>query len=108
MFGEKGIGQFVKQAKNMEEHIKKVKNEVLKLEVVGQSGAGMVTITLNGNQEVSKVLIDEDTFKEEKVVLEELVAFAFNDALKQLNDQKKEKFSSMGQLLNIGDVKMPF
>ncbi|MBE8215315.1 MAG: YbaB/EbfC family nucleoid-associated protein [Endozoicomonadaceae bacterium] len=108
MFGEKGIGQFVKHAKSMEEKMKKMNEEVLKLTVTGQSGAGLVSVTMNGNQAVQKIQIDDEAFQEDKIVLEELIAFAFNDALKRLAEQKKDKLSSVSDLLNIDRFKMPF
>lgn len=78
------------------------------MEVTGESGAGMVKVTMNGSHEVRRVEIDDSVF-EDKEIAEDLIAAAFNDATRRVEVQSKEKLSQVtgGMQLPPG-FKMPF
>jgi DNA-binding YbaB/EbfC family protein len=72
----KGLGDFMKQAQVMQERMQQVQEEIANLEVVGESGAGLVKVVMNGRHEVKAVNIDSSLLDEDKEILEDLVAEA--------------------------------
>lgn len=109
MFGKGGLGNLMKQAQQMQERMQKMQEEVAKLEVTGESGAGLVKITVNGAHNCRRVEIDPALMEDDKEMLEDLVAAAFNDAVRRAEELQKEKMSSVtsGMQLPPG-FKMPF
>ena len=103
------MGNMMKQAQLMQERLQKAQDEIAKMEVVGESGAGMVKITVTGNHEVRRVSIDDSLFTDDKDILEDLLAAAFNDAQRRIEEQSKEKISAVtgGMQLPPG-MKLPF
>lgn len=103
------MGNMMKQAQLMQERLQKAQDEIAKMEVVGESGAGMVKITVTGNHEVRRVSIDDSLFTDDKDILEDLLAAAFNDAQRRIEEQSKEKLSAVtgGMQLPLG-MKLPF
>lgn len=94
MFGKGGIGNLMKQAQQMQEKMQQMQEEVAKLEVTGESGAGLVKVTINGAHNCRRVEIDPSLLVEEdKEMLEDLIAAAFNDAARRIDEtQKKNGF----------------
>lgn len=92
----------------MQERLQKAQAEIASMEVTGESGAGMVKVTMNGSHEVRRVEIDDSVF-EDKEIAEDLIAAAFNDATRRVEVQSKEKLSQVtgGMQLPPG-FKMPF
>jgi len=90
MFGKGGLGGLMKQAQQMQEKMQKMQEEIAQLEVTGESGAGLVKITI-------------------KEMLEDLIAAAFNDAVRRAEELQKEKMASVtaGMPLPPG-MKLPF
>ena len=92
MFGKGGLGNLMKQAQQMQEKMQKMQEEIAQLEVTGESGAGLV-----------KVLEDD------KEMLEDLVAAAFNDAARRIEETQKEKMASVSSGMQLPPgFKMPF
>ena len=89
------LGNLMRQAQKMQENLKKVQDEIALMEITGESGAGMVKITLNGRHEARKVQISPDALKEDKEFLEDLVAAAVNDAAHKLDQASKEKMAKV-------------
>ncbi len=102
-----GIGQLMKQAQQMQERMKEAQEELASMTVTGQSGGGMVSVTMNGQHQVRAVEIDESLVGDDKDMLEDLIVAAFNDAQKKVQDATQEKFSGMSAGLPAG-FKMPF
>lgn len=102
------MGNMMKQAQMMQERLQKAQAEIASMEVTGESGAGMVKVTMNGSHEVRRVQIDDSVF-EDKEIAEDLIAAAFNDATRRVEVQSKEKLSQVtgGMQLPPG-FKMPF
>ncbi len=104
----KGLGDLMKQAQAMQERMQQVQEEMAAMEVHGESGAGLVTITMNGRHEVRRVHIDGSLLSEDKEVLEDLVAAAANDAVRRVAAEQQEKMSGMAAGLGLPLDKLPF
>jgi len=109
MFNKAGMGDLMKKAQEMQENMKKAQAEIANTEVVGESGAGLVKITLLGNHNVRKVDIDQSLMEDDKEMLEDLIAAAMNDAVRRVEEVNKSKMSGLsgGMELPPG-FKMPF
>ncbi|MDX1626441.1 MAG: YbaB/EbfC family nucleoid-associated protein [Wenzhouxiangellaceae bacterium] len=88
------IAQLMQQAQKMQENLKKAQAELADLEVTGQAGAGMVSVTMNGRHEVRKVEIDPSA-GDDLEMLEDLVAAAVNDAVNRVQEASREKMSGL-------------
>ncbi|VAX77052.1 Nucleoid-associated protein YbaB [Serratia symbiotica] len=95
MFSKGGVGNLMKQAQQMQEKMHKIQEEVAKLEMTGESGAGLVKLTINGAYNCRRVEIDPSLMKDDKEILEDLVAAAFNDAARRIGERQKEKMASV-------------
>ena len=104
-----GMGNLMKQAQQMQEKMKKAQDEIAKLEVIGESGAGLVKVTMTGSHSVRRVEIDPTLFEDDKDMVEDLVSAAFNDAVRRVEEQNKEKMAAAtgGMQLPPG-MQMPF
>ena len=110
MFGGKGgLGNLMKQAQQMQDRMQKMQEEIAQLEVTGESGAGLVKVTINGAHTCRRVTIDESLMEDDKEMLEDLIAAAFNDAARRIEETQKEKMAQVtgGMQLPPG-FKMPF
>ncbi len=104
----KGLGDFMKQAQAMQERMQKVQEEIAAAEVEGESGAGLVKVTMNGRHEVRRVSIDPSLLGEDREVLEDLVAAACNDAVRRVAAEQQEKMAGMASSLGLPLDKLPF
>ena len=104
-----GMGNIMKQAQQMQERMQKTQEELAKLEVTGESGAGLVKVVMTCNHNVKRVDIDESLMEDDKDMIEDLVAAAINDAVRRVQETSKDKMSEVtgGMPLPPG-FKMPF
>ncbi|HEC19648.1 MAG TPA: YbaB/EbfC family nucleoid-associated protein [Gammaproteobacteria bacterium] len=104
-----GIGKLMKQAQEMQANMQKAQEELANMEVTGQSGGGMVTVVMTGRHDVKRVSIDDSLMGDDKEMLEDLLAAAVNDAVRQVETTSKEKMAGMTAGLNLpGGMKLPF
>jgi len=104
-----GLGNLMKQAQQMQENMKRVQEELANIEVEGQSGAGLVKVVLTCRHDVRRVTIDDSLLGEDKDMLEDLVAAAFNDAVRKAEATSQEKLgSAMGGMPMPPGMKLPF
>jgi len=104
-----GIGNLMKQAQQMQEKMQRMQEEVAKLEVLGESGGGMVKVTMTGKHEVRRIMIDESLMSDDKEMLEDLIAAAFNDAVRRVEVNQQEKMSGITAGMNLpAGMKLPF
>lgn len=104
-----GIGQLMKQAQQMQAEMQKAQEEMAALTVTGESGAGMVRITMTCRHEVKRVEIDDSIVGDDKEMLEDLIVAAFNDAIRRVEKTVQEKFSGMTAGLSLPPgIKLPF
>jgi DNA-binding YbaB/EbfC family protein len=104
-----GIGNMMRQAQQMQENLQRAQAELVTLEVVGESGGGMVKVQMNGKHEVRRISIDPSVAGDDRELLEDLVTAAVNDAVRKVDSQTQAKFASMmgGMQLPPG-FKLPF
>ncbi len=103
------LAGLMKQAQAMQDNMKRAQDEIALLEVEGQSGAGLVKVTMTGKHEVKRVAIDPSLLAEDKDMLEDLVAAAFNDGLRRAEELSTAKMGKLtaGMPLPPG-MKLPF
>ena len=94
----------------MQENMQKAQDELANIEVVGESGGGMVRLTMTCRHDVKNVNIDAELLgdPEDKEVVEDLVAAALNDAVRKVEKTTQEKMSGLTGGLDIPGFKMPF
>lgn len=104
-----GLAGLMKQAQQMQENMKRMQDELATIEVEGQSGAGMVKVTMTCRHDVKRVAIDDSLLKDDKDMLEDLIAAAMNDAVRRAEATTQEKMGGMtaGMGLPPG-MKLPF
>ena len=87
------IAQLMQQAQKMQENLQRAQEELASLEVTGNAGGGMVSVTLTGTKECRKVRIDPSVFEDAEMA-EDLIAAAFNDAVNKANAASHEKMGA--------------
>jgi DNA-binding YbaB/EbfC family protein len=103
------LAGLMKQAQQMQENMKKVQDELASTEVEGQSGAGLVKIVMTCKHDVKRVTIDDSLLKDDKDMLEDLVAAAMNDAVRRVETTVQEKMGAVTAGLPLPPgFKMPF
>lgn len=89
------LGQIMQQAQKVQENLKRAQEEIARMEITGESGAGMVKVTLDGRHQARKVEINPAALGEDKEFLEDLIAAAINDAAQKLDSATKERMASV-------------
>ena len=90
-----GIGQLMKQAQQMQANMKKAQEEMASITVTGESGGGMVRVTMNCQHRLQALEIDDTLIGDDKEMLEDLIVAAFNDAVSKVERTVQEKFAGM-------------
>ena len=104
-----GIGQLMKQAQQMQEKMQKAQEELQNIIVHGESGGGMVKISITCQNEIQKIDIDDSLFSEERDMFEDLLIAAFNDAIRKAEQKTQESMSGMTSGLSLPPgMKLPF
>jgi nucleoid-associated protein EbfC len=89
--------------------MQKMQEELANAEVTGQSGAGLVSVVMNGRHDVKRVSLDDSLMQEDKEILEDLIAAAVNDAVRKIEQNSKEKMAGMTEGMQLPPgFKMPF
>jgi len=104
-----GLGNLMRQAQKMQADMQRMQEELANMEVTGQSGGGMVTVIMNGRHDVKRVSIDPSLMQDDKEMLEDLIAAAVNDAVRQIEKTSQERMAGVTAGLNLpGGMKLPF
>ncbi|MCC9000666.1 MAG: YbaB/EbfC family nucleoid-associated protein [Candidatus Contendobacter sp.] len=108
-----GLGNIMKQAQKMQENLQKAQAEIALMEINGESGGGLVKVTITGRYEVRRIQIDDSLVSDDKDMLEDLVAAAINDAVHKVERTAQEKMGGLTAGLGLppgmlGDFKLPF
>jgi len=104
-----GLGNLMKQAQMMQENMKKMQDQLASVEVEGQSGGGMVQVTITCRYDVKRVKIDPSLLGDDKDMLEDLVAAAMNDAVRKVEATSQEKMGALTSGMGLpAGFKMPF
>jgi DNA-binding YbaB/EbfC family protein len=103
------LAGLMQQAQKMQENVKRLQDELASVEVEGQSGSGLVTVTMTCKFKTRRVAIDPSLLGEDRDMLEDLVAAAFNDAVRRAEEVSQERMAAVtaGMPLPPG-FKMPF
>ena len=109
MFNKGQLSGLMKQAQQMQDNLKRAQDELANIEVEGQSGAGLVKVVMTCKFGVKRVSIDPSLVAEDRDMLEDLVAAAFNDAVRKAEATSQEKMgaATAGMPLPPG-MKLPF
>lgn len=95
------LNNLMKEAQKMQEKMQKAQQELTDLSVTGESGGGLVKITMNGKHDAKTVKINPNLMDEEVEMIEDLVAAAINDAVRKIEKASKQKISQLTAGLNI-------
>jgi DNA-binding YbaB/EbfC family protein len=103
------INELMKQAQQMQGKMAEMQEQAANIEVTGESGAGMVTVTMTGRHDVRKVTLDPSLMQEDKEFREDLLAAAVNDAVRKVEAQSADALGKMTGGMNLpAGFKMPF
>ena len=103
------LAGLMKQAQQMQDNMKKMQEQLATVEVEGQAGAGMVKVIMTCRHDVKRITIDESLMKDDKEMLEDLVAAAVNDAVRRVESTVQEKMAGVTAGLPLPPgFKMPF
>ena len=89
------MSKLLKQAKDMQEQIEQAQSQLAELVIEADSGGGMVSVKVNGKQEIIELNIDTDAMSEDKEMLEDLIISALNKALSKSKSDSQEKMNSI-------------
>lgn len=104
-----GIGNLMKQAQKMQEQLQRAQEQLAEAEVMGESGAGLVKITMNGRHDVKRVQLDDSLMSEDKELLEDLLAAAVNDAVRKIEEKNQSEMGKLTAGLGMPPgMKLPF
>jgi hypothetical protein len=93
----------------MQADLQKAQEEIARLEVTGESGGGLVKVTMNGRHEVRRVEIDQALMSDDREMLEDLIAAAFNDAAQRVTQATQDRMAGLTSGLSLPPgFKMPF
>jgi nucleoid-associated protein EbfC len=95
MFNKANMGGLMKQAQQMQDNMKKAQDALGSIEVQGESGAGLVKVTMTCRHDVRRVQIDPSLLADDKDMLEDLIAAAMNDAVRKAEATSTEKMSAV-------------
>jgi DNA-binding YbaB/EbfC family protein len=107
MFNKGQLAGLMKQAQTMQDNLKKAQDELAFVEVEGQAGSGMVKVLMTCKHSVRRVTIDPSLLADDKDMLEDLVAAAFNDAVRMAEEVSSQKMGKLTAGLPPG-MKLPF
>jgi len=95
------ISDLMKQAQFLQAELKKAQDDMARVEVTGEAGAGLVAVVMTGRYDVKRVSIDDSVLAEEKQVLEDLLAAAVNDAVRKVESRNQNAMSGLASGLNL-------
>jgi DNA-binding YbaB/EbfC family protein len=107
MFNKGQLSGLMKQDQAMQENLKKAQDELAFVEVTGESGSGLVKVLMTCKHDVKRITIDPSLLADDKDMLEDLVAAAFNDAVRKAAETSEAKMSKLTAGLPPG-LKLPF
>lgn len=112
MFDKNQLAGLMKKAQEMQKNMEKAQEDIAKLEIEGESGAGLVKVTMTGKHDIKKVTID-DSIMDDKEMLEDLIAAAINDANRKVEAVSQDKMGGVTAGMPFGGgmpggLKFPF
>lgn len=96
MFGDKpGFNDLMKKAQEMQKKMQEIQKQIAEMEVTGQSGGGLVKIVMTGQHYAKRVTLDPMALKEDKAILEDLIAAAINDAADKIEKGTRDRMTAL-------------
>ncbi|MCX7692312.1 YbaB/EbfC family nucleoid-associated protein [Tepidimonas taiwanensis] len=110
MFNKGQLAGLMKQAQAMQDNLRRAQEEIAAMEVTGEAGAGLVKVVMTGKHDVKRVSIDPSLLSDDKEMLEDLVAAAFNAAVRKVEETTQERMAKVtaGMPGLPGGLKFPF
>lgn len=110
MFNKGQLAGLMKQAQAMQDNLRRAQEEIAAMEVTGEAGAGLVKVVMTGKHDVKRVCIDPSLLSDDKEMLEDLVAAAFNAAVRKVEETTQERMAKItaGMPGLPGGLKFPF
>lgn len=104
-----GLGGLLKQAQKMQEEMRQAQARLAEEELTGEAGGGLVKVTMNGKYQVSRIEIDPSLMSDDREMLEDLLAAAFNSATQRIAEKAKESMAELTAGLPLPPgMKLPF
>ncbi len=104
-----GLGNLMKQAQQMQENMQRAQEEIARMEVIGQAGGGLVKVTMTGRYDVRRVAIDPSLIGDDQEMLEDLIAAAMNDGVRQVEESTRDRMGGLASGINLPPgFKLPF
>lgn len=95
MNNKPALGDLMKKAQEMQKKMQEIQKEIAEMEVTGQSGGGLVKVIMTGQHYAKRVTLDPSLIKEEKAIIEDLIAAAINDAADKIEKGTRDKMSGL-------------
>lgn len=89
------MSKLLKQAQDMQKKLEEAQSQLGDIVVAAEAGGGMVSVKINGNQEILELTIDDEAYEEDKELLEDLIVSAINKGIKKAKNDSQEKMSSI-------------
>ena len=106
MLPKGGINKMIKKAQEMQSQMEKAQSELNSIEIEGQAGGGMVSVTVNGHKELVALNIDPEILNEDKEMIEDMILAAVNQGLQNAGKVAEEKMNSITGGM-MGKIKFP-
>ena len=106
MLPKGGINKMIKKAQEMQSQMEKAQAELNSIEIEGQAGGGMVSVTVNGHKELVALNIDPEILNEDKEMIEDMILAAVNQDLQNAGKVAEEKMNSITGGM-MGKIKIP-
>ena len=106
MLPKGGINKMIKKAQEMQGQMEKAQAELNSIEIEGQAGGGMVSVTVNGHKELVALNIDPEILNEDKEMIEDMILAAVNQGLQNAGKVAEEKMNSITGGM-MGKIKIP-
>ncbi len=106
MLPKGGINKMIKKAQEMQSQMEKAQAELNSIEIEGQAGGGMVSVTVNGHKELVALTIDPEILNEDKEMIEDMILAAVNQGLQNAGKVAEEKMNSITGGM-MGKIKIP-
>ena len=89
------MSKLLRQAQDMQKKLEEAQSQLGDIVVAAEAGGGMVSVKINGNQEILELTIDDEAYEEDKELLEDLIVSAINKGIKKAKNDSQEKMSSI-------------
>ena len=106
MLPKGGMNKMIKKAQELQSQMEKAQAELNSIEIEGQAGGGMVTVTVNGHKELVALTIDPEILTEDKEMIEDMILAAVNQGLQNAGKVAEEKMNSITGGV-MGKIKFP-